>query len=307
VANPARAEDQQFRQALQAQANPAAPAQPASAAPPTLPADVPQFYLPLSNPIQPTGATLLYQPRLLGGAEVLFFDKKRGLSPKQTHRLLAELLPGGQVNWSTAERLAAAPGTAPQAAAQWAEVPEAVNTGRKLKALTKVFSDFLYSSARLLLRENPDLQLLSEPGEDAQTFQQRCRAAALKRAEAEIAQERGKFEPKFAKLGAKVPEGVAEQQGATLLNAINPIAWLGYAFSSRPTADVKDKLSKLTDEWLAKQRGILEKWQKIGEEHDDIPLTPRRQDVLVTDFGVAWVPYWQVPGAGRVDVVAAYR
>src|SRR5438270_6511862 len=72
--NPARAEDQQFRQALQAQANPAAPGQSTTAAAPTLPADVGQFYLPLGNPIQPSGATLLYQPRLLGVAEVLFFD-----------------------------------------------------------------------------------------------------------------------------------------------------------------------------------------------------------------------------------------
>src|SRR5262249_36065995 len=227
VASPVRAQEQQFKQALQVQAAPAAPAVPASAAPPTLPADVSQFYLPLANPVMPTGATLFYQPRLLGVAEVLFFDKKRGLSPKQTHRLLAEVPANGQINWATAERLAAQPGNAPITPAQWAEVPEAVNGSRKVKALQKAFSDFLYNSARLVLRENADLQLMSEVGEDAQTFQQRCRAAAAQRAAAEVAQERAKFEPKFAKLGAKVPEGVGEQQGSSLLNAINPFSWLG--------------------------------------------------------------------------------
>ena len=61
----------------------------------------------------PTGATLLYQPRVLGAAEVLFFDKKRRLSPKQTHRLLAEVADNGTVNWFTAERLTVNPTTSP--------------------------------------------------------------------------------------------------------------------------------------------------------------------------------------------------
>src|SRR5207245_6613636 len=109
-----------------------------------------------------------------------------------------------------------------------------------------------------------------------------------------------------AKLGEKVPEGFGVvEHGTTMLEALNPLTWISMPFASRPTAADKDKLNKLREEWFTKQRDILEKWQKIGEEHTDIPLTPRRQDVIVTDFGVAWVPYWQVPGRG--DLVAAYR
>ncbi len=33
------------------------------------------------------------------------------------------------------------------------------------------------------------------------------------------------------------------------------------------------------------------KWQKIDEEHNNIPLTSRRQNVLVADFGLTWVPH----------------
>jgi hypothetical protein len=268
-----------------------------------------QFFLPLSSPARPATAApeVLYLPRLLGVAEVVFYNKKRGLAPKQTHRLLAEIPESGQVNWFTAERLTVQHTNSPLAPARWASVPDAVNGSRKLKSQENGFSDFLYNSARLLLRENVKLELLSEPGEDAQTFQQRCRAAAARKAEAEIAQEKKKYESKFAALGAKVPEGPVEQS-SSLLNVINPLAWVSFALGSRPSAETKDRLNKLREEWFGKQRAIAEKWQQMGEEHTDIPLTPRRQDVIVTDFGLAWTPFWQVPGpGGRVELVAAYR
>ncbi len=308
VATPAapRTEDRQFKQTLQGQAAPVAPETTSTAAP-SLPVDVQQFFLPLSSPAWPTGAALVYQLRLLGVAEVLFVDKKRGLSPKQTHRLLVEIPENGQVNWFTSERMTVNPAPGPLSPAQWTPVSDAVNTARKLKALAKVFSDYLYNSARLLLRENAKLELLSQPGEDAQAFQQRCRAAAAAKADVEMAQEKNRYAPKFAALGAKVPEGPVEQQ-SSLLNVVNPLAWVSFAFSSRPSAATKDKLEKLRAEWFARQQSIAEKWRQVGEEHTDIPLTPRRQDVLVTDFGLAWTPFWQVPGAGgRVELVAAYR
>ena len=35
---------------------------------------------------------------------------------------------------------------------------------------------------------------------------------------------------------------------------------------------------------------------------------PRRADVQITHFGLAWAPHWQVPSAtGQASLVPAYR
>jgi hypothetical protein len=50
------------------------------------------------------------------------------------------------------------------------------------------------------------------------------------------------------------------------------------------------------------------KWKQIGEEFAEIQLTPRRADVRVTQFGLAWAPFWTVAAAdGRTRLVPAYR
>src|SRR5262249_24124710 len=151
---------------------------------PQLPEDVPQFYLPLSSPARPAGTTgLLYQPRLLAAAEVTFVHKKRGLEHRQGHRLLVPPPAAGQAAaWATAERLGVGLAAVPAPQARWAEVPEPLNTARKLKGLEKAFADFLYNSARLVLREHGKLDLVSQPGADVLAFREQCREAARREA-----------------------------------------------------------------------------------------------------------------------------
>ena len=68
------------------------------------------------------------------------------------------------------------------------------------------------------------------------------------------------------------------------------------------------KVERLEAEWFARQAAIHEKWRQVGEAYEDVPLTPRRQDVQVTAFGLAWAPFWELQAQpGRVEWVAAYR
>ena len=61
------------------------------------------------------------------------------------------------------------------------------------------------ANVRVAVMENKALELLSEPGEDAEQFRQRCRAAAEKRAAAEAQAVVEKYKPKFEKLKAEQP------------------------------------------------------------------------------------------------------
>jgi ribosomal protein L40E len=285
---------------------------PAPGAPPALPAEVVRVYLPLASPARPAGADLVYQPRVLGVAEVAFLDKKRGQSHRQTYRLLAPPPTAGQpAAWHAAEKLATLTAGGAETPARWDEVPESLNTARKLKALEKSLAVFLYDHARLTLRKNEELDLISEPREDEMAFRARCRAAARQEADRAVAAERLKYLPKFETLGARLPGSPAEtaNHDTSLLEAFNPLRWVELvARHNRPPAPRGDKVARLETEWLNKQAALYEKWQKAGEEVADVPLAPRRQDVQVTQVALAWAPFWQLPAAvGKPEMVPAYR
>ena len=53
---------------------------------------------------------------------------------------------------------------------------------------------------------------------------------------------------------------------------------------------------------------ITEKWRRVGEEATAIQVKPRKADVRVTHFGLAWAPHWRTAGAdGRATLTPAYR
>jgi hypothetical protein len=103
-----------------------------------------------------------------------------------------------------------------------------------------------------------------------------------------------------------MPEGAApEKHGPSVLNLVNPLWWIGWTAREQQPAG---KVGRLQAEWFARQAGIYEKWKQVGEEYQDVPLTPRRQDVQVTTFGLAWAPFWEAQAQpGRVELVPAYR
>jgi hypothetical protein len=208
---------------------------------------------------------------------------------------------GETVRWGTAEQRTGdipSSGSA-EPGAHWAPVPESLNKARKLKSLEKSFNEYLYTSVRLVLLENAKLGLVSEPGEDVMAFRARLQRTAQQEAEKTIAVEKLKYEAKFAALGVPMPQGVVREE-ESLLDVINPLSW----FRSAPKPGEKDKVNKLHSEWLTKRAEIIEKWRKLGEEYSENTLAPRRADVQVTQFGLAWVPFWESANGERV---AAYH
>ena len=144
----------------------AAPVQTTQAAPvvgtsqPMLGHDVQQFYLPVAAGSRKPGQELEYQPWLLGFAEVVFLIDKRTGSEHRVHvRLVARPPQAGRpVEWDKAYKIADEPGTKAEAPATWADVPDSIDTGKKLKAIEKAFGEFLYSGQKLSLYENRDLE-----------------------------------------------------------------------------------------------------------------------------------------------------
>ena len=255
---------------------------------------------------------LLYQLRLYGVAEVVFVDKKKGKEYRRTYRLLTLPVRDTEtVRWATAECASDLPPLLGQAlktilqqepSAQWADVPESLDKARRVKSLEKTLADYLYSNARLVLLENAKLGLTSEPGEDVVTFRERCRQAVRQEAEKTLAAEKLKYEPKFLALGIPIPEGHVRGE-ESLLDTLNPLNW----FRATPTRTEESTINQLHSEWLVKQADIVAQWTKVGEEYTENALAPRRQDVQITQFGLAWLPFWEIDHGGQIERVPAYR
>ncbi len=264
---------------------PAPPAPAGDALPPVLPPDVKQFYLPAAP-----GAT--YRAKLLGFAEVVFvLDKRKGQEHRAAVHLLAQPAPAGHpVAWERSDAIGEtlAPGSVPHA--RWEGVPDALDTGRKLKALEKAFAEYLYSTQKLALFENRTLELLSQPGETQAAFRERCRSAAAEGARQALELERAKFAPRFAALDMALPADEPEaKKGGSLFG------WLFGSSAPKPAASSgggreEAKQRKLEADYQSKRNEIREKWKRAGEEATPVQVKPRKSDVRVTHFGLAWVP-----------------
>jgi hypothetical protein len=270
---------------------------------PTVPAPavagVTQFYLATAG-ARPAQAQVVYQPRVLGVGEVVFADRRRNLEYRRTYRFLALPPSGdGNINWETAEASGIALADAAEPAVQWGAVPESLNSPKKLKSLEKAFWDFLYSTRKLPLWLNRALDLVSQPGEELADFRERCRTAVAGELERALENERIKFEPKFKRLGVELPE----KRGGSVLS------WLIFGASdAHLTPKQKVQLRDLDNDWKRKRQELEDRWKQAGDDCAELQLTPRKVDVEVRQFGLAWAPYWRVPNpAGWTDELPAYR
>jgi hypothetical protein len=229
---------------------------------PVLPADVTQFYIPVAG-TQP-GRKLQYQAWVLGFAEVVYaYDRRTGAEHRELMRRLAQApATGHPVNWDTAYPLPVEPGARPEPGAMWADVPETMDTGRKLKTLEKAFTEWLASTHKLSLWENRELELLSRPGESEAAFRARCVQEANAQCAQAIQLEEVKFGPRIE--AAKSSTGKGRD----------------------------DKIAKLEGDLQAKRDEITEKYRRYRDLVVAVQLKPRKTDIRITHFGLAWTPFW---------------
>jgi hypothetical protein len=257
---------------------------------------------------------------MLGFADVLFYDKKRGLEITRQYRLIAEPPPPNTaINWATAEVVADTLSDEPEEDAEWTSVFEGWNTARKIAGLKKELADHLYRAAKLSLFENVSLGLLSTPGEDVDAFLRRCHEKAPLAAEQQIAKEKEPFQKKFEELSKKIPADPApppsSPPSASSFWDLPVLSW----FKSPPppteppkpidpkVAKAKEELRQTQQEWEKRRAAIYAEWITNGNAYTEVLLKPRKTDVSLTHFGLVWVPFWRLTYSDdRVEMIPAY-
>jgi hypothetical protein len=255
----------------------------------------------------------------------------------------------GKVDWDEGRTLDLAHSDMsdrPFGEALFADVPATVSSATKMKALAKNFSDHLYRNQAIVLRRHPSLKLHSRPGEPEGEFIVRCREAAREARDEEVDKLSDKYEKKIEKLSDKLEreqmelaEDEAEysaRKREELLSAGESVLGVflgrrsGRAVSTaarkrrmttRAKADVEESkativklsedIAELEEELREEVEGITERWEEALEEVEDVKVTPRRADIEVERFALAWAPHWEVVyrdarGRERTRSVPAY-
>ncbi len=52
---------------------------------------------------------------------------------------------------------------------------------------------------------------------------------------------------------------------------------------------------------------VLEKWQKVAEDIQEISVAPAKKDIYTELFGIAWLPYYTVKAGMEDRLIPAFK
>jgi hypothetical protein len=168
---------------------------------------VPRFYLPV-RVRAPRGASLVYEPRIMGVAQVRFADAKTRISTVQGGIWLTpvtdEAIP---VDWEKAEPAdldVSDVEKMPEAEAGYADLPSAASQAKSYVAWKRDLAAWLYSSQQIDLLKSPSLGVLSKPGESERDFRIRLGQDARELRDEEAEKLQDKYAPKLTALRERI-------------------------------------------------------------------------------------------------------
>ncbi len=175
---------------------------------PATPPQIPQVFLPVRAP-QPEGATLHYEPTLLGMGTVYYTSAKVGVAARRNVCLLADFTetPAG-IDWGEAreeelreddlEKFPHAPD------ATFGEPPGAGTEGKSYPVWGNAFKEWIYRNGKLDLLKSPATGMLSEAGEPERDFRIRLKQAGREKRDRQVERLRQKYAPKIAALQDRI-------------------------------------------------------------------------------------------------------
>ncbi len=170
---------------------------------PVLPPEVSQYFIPVRSSSGP--GTIVYQPLLLGDAEVRFADKKNEAVKELT--LVAPITDGPvAVDWEHASAIDIPSSDLerePEGDAQFADLPPLAGKPKSYDAWKKDFASWIYRNQRIELLKSSKLQQVSNANEPERDFRLRLQQVAREERDAAVEKLRQKYAPKIAALEEK--------------------------------------------------------------------------------------------------------
>ena len=196
-----------------ASAVPAA-APPAASGRPLLPPQVPQFFVPVRAAL-PGGSTVLYQPRLLGAAQVRYADTKLRIDLLQDIMAMTEITDSAvPVDWAAAEELAITANDLQKTPteADYAPCAPAASQVKNYANWARDFTTWIQNSRKLALLRSPSLHQFARPGEEERDFRIRLQQISREARDSAAEKLRGKYAPKLTALQERLRRAEAAKE-----------------------------------------------------------------------------------------------
>lgn len=286
----------------------------------------------------------VYRPVLLASAQIRILDRKFNVDTEMTKSALVTTLDRrGIVRWD--EFPYAGPsldkiGTLPVDSARYASIEPPLNESKLLASLQKDFTDWAFRNSEVTARANTKLKIYAGPDVTAADFMKQCADAAREACDAEIEKKTSSIERKIktleSKLGreeSELREDQAELQNRNIESYAN-LAELGASLfgltrkksvttqftkhrlaqsakaqvqeSQETIARLSNELERLERERDSLESEINKRWGSIVSEFDEVAIKPKKTDVYVNIFGVAWMPYYIVQAGGESFELPAF-
>jgi DNA helicase HerA-like ATPase len=288
---------------------------------------------------------LVYHPALVGLARLRFaHSTSRQTHTEDVAYLLPVEGEVYAVDWNEGKVQIEAGGLdrKPERGAFFASLPSDLGASKRHTALKDEFSDYLYYNSSVKLRYNPHLKLYSEMGESEEAFRRRCRKEAEQARDAEAEKLAAKYKRELDRLEDRLQREEREleedkiehdaRKQEELLSGVESVFGLftGSRSSRRLSAasrkrrmtrqakaDVKEseetideleeQIEELEQEAKAELDELDEKWRGLLDDVEDVEVRPRRADVSVDLFALAWLPHWELRIGEQVLSMPAFE
>jgi hypothetical protein len=288
----------------------------------------------MSSDSKQTG--VLYKPALVASAQVRFLDRKFGVDAEVTRAALIEgperrsslrwddFVYGGSFDKVD---------SSPVPDARFDVLVATLSDAKLVTALQKDFTDWVYRSTTVKARANEALKVYGGPDVSQADFMKACSEAASEARDTEIEKQAGKIDRQITSLQDKLTREERELQqdeadlqnrkieaGANLLELGAGLIGFGrkksvstqftkQRLSANAKADVEESLQAIAE--YKKQLTGLEaerariaedvnaRWGDVVNRITEITLNPKKTDIYINLFGVAWTPYYLVEAGGQ--------
>jgi hypothetical protein len=324
---------------------------------PTPPAGVDEYFLPLnlsvteafkataeSVPSDSQLSAVLYRPVLLASAKSRILDRRYGIDTEiETPVLVDNPDKNGSVRWDDyvyqgppLDKLESSP--APQATFESLTPP--LTDSKKVAEMNRDFSDWVYRTAKMTVRENKLLKVIARPDMSESEFMTECANAARSGRDLELAKSLATIEKQIDTIERRVEKEQAELKndqeklssrtwdqilsigkiGSDAIfkgkvripsNAISKGRMKDQAKadveeSQLSIAQMKEQLADLQKQREQKTQEVTARWGEMVDKVDEITLTPRKSDVFIDHFGIGWMPFYQVTSGDKVIELPAF-
>ncbi len=286
---------------------------------------------------------VLYRSALAASAQVRFLDRKYGVDAEVTRTALVENPERrSSLRWDDFVYSGALDKveTSPAPGARFDVLDASLGDAKLVAALQKDFTDWVYRSTTVKARANDALKVYGGPDVSQADFMKACSEAASQARDVEIEKQAGKVDRQIASLQDKLTREERELQqdesdlqnrkieaGANLLELGAGLIGFGrkksvttqftkQRLSQNAKADVEESLQAIAE--YKKQLTELERerdriteevnarWGDVVNQITEITLNPKKTDIYVNLFGVAWSPYYLVEVGGQKMELPAF-